>query len=73
MPGMDGGAISRDDLKCDPALTKIPVVFVTSLISSSEAGLHDGARYLAKPINPQLLLDTVSSLCARFKREPQAA
>ena len=72
MPGKDGGAISRE-LAGDAALSKVPVLFVTSLISSSESGTHNGARYLAKPVNPQLLLDTVHGLCPRFQREPQVA
>ncbi len=72
MPGKDGGAISRE-LAGDAVLSKVPVLFVTSLISSSESGTHNGARYLAKPVNPQLLLDTVHSLCPRFQRESQVA
>ncbi len=71
MPGQDGGAIARD-LSCDATLAKIPFVFVTSLISKDEAGLRHGTRYLSKPIDPQLLLNTVRSLCPRFKPEPQA-
>lgn len=72
MPGKDGGAISRE-LAGDAALAKVPVLFVTSLISSSESGTHNGARYLSKPVNPQLLLDTVHGLCPRFQRETQVA
>jgi DNA-binding response OmpR family regulator len=72
MPGKDGGTISRE-MAGDVALSKVPVLFVTSLISSSESGTHNGARYLAKPVNPQLLLDTVRGLCPRFQREPQVA
>lgn len=72
MPGKDGGMISRE-LAADASLSQVPVLFVTSLISSAESGTHNGARYLAKPVNPQLLLDTVRSLCPRFQREPQLA
>lgn len=72
MPGKDGGTISRE-LAADATLGNVPVLFVTSLISSGESGTHNGARYLAKPVNPQLLLDTVHSLCPRVQSEPQVA
>jgi DNA-binding response OmpR family regulator len=72
MPGKDGGAVARE-LSEDSTLAGIPVVFVTSLISASEAGTHRGARYVAKPIDPQLLLNTVRGLCPRLQPEPQAA
>jgi DNA-binding response OmpR family regulator len=72
MPGKDGGTVSRE-LAGDTGLAKVPVVFVTSLISPSEAGVRNGARYLAKPVDPQLLLNTVRSLCPRFKPEAQTA
>ena len=71
MPGKDGGAIARE-LNGDALLSGIPIVFVTSLISRSEAGMRNGIRYLAKPVDPHLLLETVRGLCARFKPEPQA-
>ena len=71
MPGKDGGAIARE-LAGNTLLASIPVIFVTSLISSSEAGLRNGVRYLAKPVDPNLLLNTVRSLTPRFKPAPQA-
>jgi two-component system, OmpR family, response regulator len=72
MPGKDGGAVAAE-IRGDSELGGVPVVFVTSLISASEAGTHNGSRYLSKPVDPKLLLDTVRCLCARFKREAQAA
>ncbi|MDR3401489.1 MAG: response regulator [Chthoniobacter sp.] len=71
MPGKDGGAIARE-LAGNVLLASIPVIFVTSLISSSEAGLRNGVRYIAKPVDPNLLLSTVRSLTPRFKPAPQA-
>lgn len=54
MPGKDGGELARD-FKRDPALAKKPVVFLTSLVSPSEAGgteiMRGGQRYLAKTTN----------------------
>jgi len=72
MPGKDGGAVAHE-LAADDLLRDTPVVFVTSLISASEAGLRNGARYLSKPVDPKRLLETVKALCPRFKREAQAA
>ncbi|MEP6669213.1 MAG: response regulator [Chthoniobacter sp.] len=72
MPGKDGGTVARE-LAGIATLAKVPVIFVTSLISKSEAGLRNGVRYLSKPVDPHLLLSTVGSLCPRFKPEPQAA
>ena len=72
MPGKDGGDVFRD-LAEDTTLANVPVVFVTSFISPREAGMRNGCRYLSKPVDPQLLLQTVRSLCARLKSEPQAA
>ncbi len=72
MPGKDGGMVSAE-IKSDPNLAGVPVVFVTSLVSAAEAGNRGGEQYLSKPVDPKLLLDTVRSLCQRFKREPQVA
>ena len=62
MPGKDGGAVFTE-LSKNPLLSHIPVIFVTSLVSKSEAGVHHGKRYLSKPVDPKLLLETVRSLC----------
>ena len=71
MPGKDGGVVSAE-LADDPILANVPVVFVTSLISKAEAGVRNGARFLAKPVEPKLLLETVRSLIPRFQADPQA-
>lgn len=69
MPGKDGGIVAAE-LQNDPVLGHIPVVFLTSLISRAEAGIRNGARFLAKPVDPKLLIETMNSLCPRFKAEP---
>jgi CheY-like chemotaxis protein len=66
MPGKDGGMVSAE-LRSDPQFAKTPIVFVTSLVSKQEQGLHNGVRYLSKPVDPNLLLDTVRGLCPRFR------
>lgn len=72
MPGKDGGAVAAE-IHADPLLASVPIVFLTSLISSAEAGARNGCLYLAKPVNPKLLLETVWGLCPRLKRETQPA
>lgn len=67
MPGKDGGEVAAE-IKADPVLGGIPVVFLTSLISQAEAGdgetIRGGNHYLAKPVNPKVLVETVKRLLA---------
>ena len=67
MPGKDGGEVARE-IQADPVLRGVPIVFLTSLVSSAEAGggetLRGGMRFLAKPVNLKLLIDTVDRVLA---------
>ena len=61
MPGMDGLALTRA-IKKDPRLSAIPVILVTSRASAMDVveGIDAGARhYIAKPVDPQVLLARV--------------
>ena len=62
MPGKDGGEVARD-FQAVAEFRAVPLVFLTSLISRAEAGEHGsvraGMRFLAKPVNPTMLVDTV--------------
>lgn len=58
MPGKDGGTVAAE-LRRDPSLAGTPVIFVTSLIGKSEAGMRGGEVFLAKPVEPAGLLKTV--------------
>jgi two-component system cell cycle response regulator len=63
MPGLDGLEVLRE-LKADPNLRNIPVVFLTGRTSTDDivAGLRGGAHdYLKKPFEPAELLARVSS------------
>lgn len=58
MPGLDGYSACRE-LKADPALARVPVVFMTSRarLDDKLAGLTLGADdYLIKPIDPRELI-----------------
>jgi CheY-like chemotaxis protein len=53
MPEGDGGEVAAR-IHSDPALQRIPIVFLTALVTRAEgrSGLRiDGHRFLAKPIN----------------------
>ena len=67
MPGKDGGQVARE-LKDDTTLRATPILFFTSLISHAEAGeletVRGGMRFLAKPFDPQILIDTVDRILA---------
>jgi CheY-like chemotaxis protein len=65
MPGKDGGDLAREAAH-DSRLRDIPVLFLTGLVSHGEAGAspleRGGMKFLAKPVEPALLLATVGSL-----------
>lgn len=65
MPGMGGGDLARE-AAMDPRLRDIPVLFLTGLVSHAEAGTSPmesgGMKFLAKPVEPALLLATVHQL-----------
>ena len=65
MPGKDGGEVARE-IRADPALSHIPILFLTSLVSSAEAGKREitrgTQRFLAKPVSPDVLLSVVGRI-----------
>lgn len=67
MPGKDGGEVSRE-IQADPTFRHVPILFFTSLISREEAGqqesIRGGKRFLAKPVDPKVLVATVDRILA---------
>lgn len=65
MPHKDGGDLARE-MKSDPVLRDVPVLFLTGLLSKSEAGEREiecgGMPFLAKPVMPEVLLASVRKL-----------
>jgi DNA-binding response OmpR family regulator len=65
MPGKDGGEVARE-MQAEPAFRGMPILFLTSLISRTEAGggetMRGGMRFLAKPVNPQVLIAALDRL-----------
>jgi DNA-binding response OmpR family regulator len=65
MPGKSGGDLAREAAN-DSRLCDIPVLFLTGLVSHEEAGTSSlesgGMKFLAKPVDPALLLAEVGRL-----------
>jgi CheY-like chemotaxis protein len=65
MPGKAGGELAAE-VSAHPQLATVPVLFVTSLLASREAGracVKRGEHYfLSKPVLPDLLLRTVREM-----------
>src|ERR1043166_7956864 len=62
MPDMDGGEIAAQ-LKADPILNDIPVVFLTAVVKQEEVkarqGMIGGLPYIAKPLNMKGVLAAI--------------
>jgi len=61
MPKIDGGDVASA-LKADPALSKIPIVFLTAIVSQQEATsgkLLGGFPFMAKPITLEGLMKCI--------------
>ena len=67
MPGKDGGHVARE-IQGDSGLCGVPILFLTSLVSTEDAGkgliVRGGMRFLAKPVNPNILIDSVDRVLA---------
>lgn len=67
MPGKDGGEVARE-MMGDTGVPGSAILFLTSLVSRAEAGDHvvlrGGMRFLAKPVNPKVLIAAVDQVLA---------
>lgn len=64
MPGLNGGDVARR-LRSVPGLKKVPIVFMTSLLTEDEAAgplYSDGSRVLAKPVTMAKLIECVAGM-----------
>ena len=62
MPDLDGGAVAAQ-LREDPELCKIPIVFLTAIVSGSEAADRQtigGYDFLAKPVGRDQIIACVT-------------
>jgi DNA-binding response OmpR family regulator len=61
LPGLDGGDVAHK-LRADPALSKIPVLFLTAAISAVEADRRWGSteeRFLSKTMDHKVILKRI--------------
>lgn len=69
MPDKCGGDLASE-AALDPVLQHIPIIFLTGLVSKSEAGDQQlesgGMSFLAKPVMPEVLIDAVARCTPRF-------
>lgn len=71
MPGMDGGELAAL-MRKDPVLEKIPIIFLTSLISSTDDRNplgETGSVFIPKPVNFTYLLSCIEKATAPAPEE----
>ena len=65
MPEKTGGDVAGE-ASCDPVLRNVPILFLTGLLSKAETGDKEvdcgGMMFLAKPVAPEVLLESVAKL-----------
>src|SRR6266850_3746679 len=56
MPDMDGGEVAYQ-LKADPGMSKVPIIFLTAVVSKEDVSRHGsvigGNPFLAKPVDAE--------------------
>jgi CheY-like chemotaxis protein len=64
MPGMEGGHLASE-IRSDPALAQVPIVFLTGVVSTQEVeqrgGEIGGQFFLAKPVDIKQLVDCIET------------
>ncbi len=61
MPDMDGGDIAAQ-IKADPALKEVPIVFLTAIVTEKETAKRQsfgGYPFISKPITPERLAESI--------------
>ena len=62
MPEIDGGTLASE-FRADPQLAKVPIIFLTAIVSASEAENSKtigGFPFLAKPITKDKLVECIN-------------
>ena len=58
MPDLNGGEVATQ-LRSDPNLKDIPIIFITALISEAEERTIGGSPYLSKPVKFRTLVSLI--------------
>jgi CheY-like chemotaxis protein len=65
MPGANGGRVAAE-ISADPTLSQVPIIFVTGIVSKTEAGgrglFSGGRRVLAKPVTVAELTQAIGDV-----------
>ena len=72
MDGKDGFAISSE-IRNDPFLSKIPIIFVTETVSKAGHDVPVGVLSVSKFVAPRHFLNMVRAACPQFDRPIAAA
>ena len=75
LAGSDGGELAAE-LRADPELGSIPIVFVTGSVTKDEAALHGldgGVPTLAKPFGSEAIASLASTILAARRATLRAA
>src|SRR5436309_9474528 len=61
MPNLDGGDVAAQ-LRADPELKAVPIVFLTALVTQKESAhrpVMGGYPFIAKPVTPEKLAENI--------------
>ncbi len=61
MPVVNGGEVATQ-LRSDPDLKDIPIVFITALISKTEERTIGGSPYLSQPVKFRAMLSLIDKI-----------
>jgi CheY-like chemotaxis protein len=67
MPNLDGGDVAAQ-IRADPALASVPIVFLTALVTRKENArqpVMGGYPFIAKPVTPERLAEKIESFFAK--------
>jgi CheY-like chemotaxis protein len=69
MPEIDGGDVAQQ-IRSDPALAHVPIVFLTAIVSAKEGG-HEigGFPFLAKPVSVEAVIQSIEHECGAADTE----
>lgn len=61
MPKIDGGDVAQQ-IRSDPSLAKIPIIFLTAIVSAKEGGQEIGGfPFLAKPVSLDAIVKCIQT------------
>jgi two-component system, OmpR family, response regulator len=67
MPKIDGGDVAQQ-IRSDPMLAHVPIVFLTAIVSEKEGG-HEigGFPFLAKPVSLEAIVNSIKEHLGELK------